>query len=123
MSAKKDIALSFLRAAASGTVRAAYEKYIHPDFRHHNPHFRGDAEALRIGMEQSAVAFPHKTLEVIRVLEDGDFVVVHGKITLAPGTSPFALVHIFRFDGDRIIEEWEAAQEVPKKSPNANGMF
>ena len=35
----------------------------------------------------------------------------------------FAVVHIFRFDGDRIVELWDLAQEVPDHSPNANGMF
>jgi predicted SnoaL-like aldol condensation-catalyzing enzyme len=34
-----------------------------------------------------------------------------------------ALIHIFRFEDGSIIEEWEAAQEVPKESPNENGMF
>jgi predicted SnoaL-like aldol condensation-catalyzing enzyme len=34
-----------------------------------------------------------------------------------------ALIHIFRFDGDLIIEEWEAAQEVPQESLNENGIF
>jgi hypothetical protein len=33
---KKEMAISFLRLASSGNVREAYEKYVHPDFRHHN---------------------------------------------------------------------------------------
>ena len=40
-----------------------------------------------------------------------------------PDLPEIALIHIFRFEGDLIIEEWEAAQEVPKESPNENGMF
>ena len=120
---KKEIAKSFLRLASSGTVREAYEKYVHPDFRHHNPYFRGDRESLLAGMEKNAVQFPHKTFEIVRALEDGDFVAVHGRVRLLPDGPEIALVHIFRFEGDCIIEEWEAAQETPQESPNDNGLF
>lgn len=120
---KKGIAVAFLRLAVSGKAREAYEKYVHPDFRHHNPYFKGDKESLLVGMEESAKEFPDKVFEVVRVLEDGDLVAVHGKVRLKPGDPEIALIHIFRFEGDKIIEEWEAAQEVPKENPNENGMF
>lgn len=120
---KKEIAVSFVHLASYGKVREAYEKYVHPNFRHHNPYFRGDRESLLVGMQESANQFPNKAYKVVRVLEDEDFVAVHGRIRLAPDKPEIALIHIFRFDGDLIIEEWEAAQEVPKESPNENGAF
>lgn len=120
---KKEIAVSFLQLASSDKVREAYEKHIHPDFRHHNPYFKGDRESLLRGMEESADHFPHKRFEAIRALEDGDLVAVHGKIQLNPDMPWIALIHIFRFDVDLIIEEWEGAQEAPKESPNENGFF
>ena len=43
---KKDIAISFLKLAASGKAPEAYEKYVHKNFRHHNPYFKGDAQSL-----------------------------------------------------------------------------
>ena len=120
---RKDIAKEFLRLAAGGKVREAYEKYVHTDFRHHNPYFRGDRESLLLGMEESAVMFPDKIFEAVRALEDGDLVAVHGRVRLKPDSPWIALFHIFRFEGNHIIEEWEAAQEVPPESPNKNGMF
>ena len=122
-SAKKEIAVSFLRSAASGKVRDAYEKYVHPDFYHHNPYFKGDRGSLLTGMEESAIQFPDKAFDAVRVLEEGEFVVVHGRIRLRPDLPEYVLIHIFRFEGDRIIEEWEAGQEIPKESPNTNGVF
>jgi hypothetical protein len=50
-------------------------------------------------------------------------VAVHGKVQLNPDLPWIALIHIFRFDGDLIIEEWEAALEPPKESPNEHGIF
>lgn len=120
---KKDIVVSFLRLASSGKVREAYEKYVHPDFFHHNPYFKGDRESLLVAMEENAREFPNKVFEPLRSLEDGDFVAVHGRVRIAPDNPEIALIHIFRFEGDLIIEEWEAAQEVPEGSPNENGVF
>src|SRR5512143_2717951 len=112
-SARKEIAVSFLQMASSGRVREAYDKYVHPDFIHHNPYFKGDRDSLMSGMEASAVQFPNKDYQAVRVLEDGEFVAVHGRIRLAPGTPEYVLIHVFRFEGDRIAEEWEASQEIP----------
>jgi predicted SnoaL-like aldol condensation-catalyzing enzyme len=74
-------------------------------------------------MQENALQFPNKVFEVVRLLEDGDYVAVHGKVRLSPDFPEVALIHIFRFEGDLIIEEWEASQEIPKESPNENGMF
>jgi len=49
-------------------------------------------------------------------------VTVHSKITLSP-EKVFGVIHIFRFEGDKIIEEWEASQENIKDSLNENGIF
>ena len=119
----KERAISFLRLASSGNVREAYEQYIHPDFRHHNPYFPGDRASLLAGMEESATTFPQKEFEAVRALEDRDLVAVHGRVRLTPSSSWIALIHIFRFERNQIIEEWEASQEVPKDSPNKNGVF
>src|SRR3989454_7934076 len=118
----KELAISFLRLASSGNVREAYEHYVHPDFRHHNPYFPGDRASLLAGMEENAATFPEKEFEVLRVLEDGDLVAVHGRVRLTPSSSWIGLIHIFRFEGNQIIEEWEAGQDVPKDSPNKNGV-
>lgn len=120
---KKGIATAFLQLASSGQARQAYLRYVHPQFLHHNPYFRGDRESLLAGMEANAAEFPNKVFEVIRALEDGDYVAVHGKVRLAPDMPEIALIHIFRFEGDLIIEEWEAAQQVPEEPLNENGMF
>ncbi len=42
----KDIAVDFLKMTAAGQVEQAFERYAALDFRHHNPHFAGDAAAI-----------------------------------------------------------------------------
>ncbi len=55
----KERAISFLRLASSGNVREAYNTYIHPDFRHHNPYFPGDRAALLSGLEEGCARHRH----------------------------------------------------------------
>ena len=119
----KEVATSFLRLAASGKVREAYQRYVASDFRHHNPFFRGDAESLMNGMEENAAKNPNKTLEVKHALEDGDLVAVHSHVRMKPDDRGVALVHIFRFQNDRVVELWDLGQPVLENSPNHNGMF
>ena len=121
---KKDIATDFLKLAASGKVREAYEKYVSPDFRHHNAYFKGDRQSLLEAMEEASVKSPNKSIEIARTLENGDLVATHSRVLRADQNAlEIAVVHIFRFKDGKIIEEWEAGQEVPKDSPNENGVF
>lgn len=63
MEQKKDIAIQFLKMAASGQVDEAYRKFVSPEFKHHNPHFEGTAAALKAGMKQNAIQFPKKAIQ------------------------------------------------------------
>jgi predicted SnoaL-like aldol condensation-catalyzing enzyme len=119
----KEAAVDFLRLAGSGKVREAYRKYVGPEFRHHNAYFRGDAESLMAAMEENAAKNPNKVLDIQRALEDGDLVAVHSHVRQNPDDRGAALVHIFRFKGDKVIELWDVAQPVPENSPNEHGMF
>ena len=120
---RKEAATSFLQLVASGKVREAYQNHIGPNFRHHNPFFRGDADSLRVGMEENAAQNPDKVLEVQHALEDGDLVAVHSRVRQSPDDRGAAVVHIFRFQGDRVVELWDIGQPLPENSPNENGMF
>ncbi len=120
---RKEAAASFLRLASSGKVKEAYQQYVGASFRHHNPYFPGDAEALKAAMQENAAQFPQKAIDIKRVLVDGDLVAVHAHVRLKPGDLGVATIHIFRFEGDRIVELWDVGQAVPESSPNKNGMF
>ncbi|MBI2611671.1 nuclear transport factor 2 family protein [Candidatus Gottesmanbacteria bacterium] len=120
---KKEIAISFLNLIISGKIREAYEKYVSPVFRHHNPYFKGDRESLLIGMEEAEEQFPDKVFEIQRALEDENLVAVHSKLRLKPDMPEMATVHIVLFEGDRIVEMWDIGQESPKEILNENGMF
>jgi predicted SnoaL-like aldol condensation-catalyzing enzyme len=124
MTSRKDAAISFLKKAGLGDVKAAYDAYVAPDFKHHNSYFKGDRASLLAAMAAAHEASPNASIDVKHVYEDGDTVVTHSLVLgRDPARAPLSVVHIFRFKGDRVVELWDVAQEIPKDSPNENGPF
>jgi predicted SnoaL-like aldol condensation-catalyzing enzyme len=119
----KEVAKEFLTLVAAGKVSEAYDQHVSNGFRHHNPYFRGDAASLKEAMQMNATKNPNKTLEIQRTLQDGNEVAVFSRVRQHPEDRGGAVVHIFRFQGDRIAEFWDIGQAVPEDSVNENGMF
>lgn len=122
-SSNKEKALSFLQLIVSGNIREAYERYIAPNFRHHNPYFQGDANSLMYAMEENASNNPHKIFEVKLVIQEEDKVSVYSHIKQNTKDLGAAVVHMFRFVNGKIVELWDIGQPIPEDSPNENGMF
>jgi predicted SnoaL-like aldol condensation-catalyzing enzyme len=119
----KEIAKDFLILCARGDSREAFKKYAASNFKHHNAYFKGDADTLMIAMEDNAKETPDKVFNIQRALEDGDEVAVHSHIRMTKEDPGYAVMHIFRFENDKIAELWDFGQAVPKDPVNENGMF
>jgi predicted SnoaL-like aldol condensation-catalyzing enzyme len=121
---KKEQAVSFLKMAGTGDVKAAYDRFIAPGFVHHNQYFKGGRDALMSAMIEAHKQSPNKSIEVKHVYEDGDTVVTHSLVTLQnPADPAIAVVHIFRFEKDKVAELWDLGMPLLKDSPNENGPF
>ena len=124
MSKHKEAAESFLTMAGTGKVQEAYARYVAPSFIHHNQYFKGDRESLLAAMQDAANTSPNKSIDIRHVYEDGDTVITHSLVTRQdPQAQGIAVVHIFRFEHDRIAELWDLGQPISKESPNENGLF
>lgn len=117
----KEISEAFLKDSSSGKVDEAFDKYVHEDFIHHLIYFKGDRDTFRDAMKENSKQYPDKQYETRHVLEDGNLVCIHGKVTL--GSKVYGVIHIFRFEDEKIIESWEASQEDIKERINENGLF
>lgn len=62
-------------------------------------------------------------LDVHAALEDGDYVAVHSRLSRTASNLDMAVVHIFRFDNERIAELWDIGVAVPRNIVDKNGMF
>ena len=121
---RKESAQNFLKMASAGKVEDAYARFIAPSFIHHNQHFKGDRESLKVAMAEAHAKSPNKLIDVKQVFEDGDFVITHSLVVREKPSDPdVAVVHIFKFDGDKVVELWDLGQILSKDSPNKNGAF
>ena len=120
---KKEIAQDFLKLASKGQSQKAFELYVADSFKHHNAWFKGDRQTLMTAMEENAKKIPDKVFEIQRALEDENLVAVHSRVRPTPSDLGVAVIHIFKFDNDKIIELWDFGQAVPENMINENGMF
>lgn len=119
----KQMASDFLILASKGKAREAFSKYIGQDFKHHNIYFKGDGESLMTAMEDNAKKNPDKIFEIKRALQEDALVTIHSHVRQKPGDPGAAVVHIFRFENDKIAELWDLGQPVPLETVNENGIF
>ncbi|MCE8428081.1 MAG: nuclear transport factor 2 family protein [Candidatus Methanoperedens sp.] len=119
----KQAAVQFLHLIMAGQIDEAYRRYVDLHGKHHNPFFPEGFPALKKAMIENHAQFPNKQLTVKNLLGDGSQVAVHSHIVLRPGETGISAVHLFRFEGNRIVEMWDCGQPVPADSPNKDGAF
>ena len=112
-SANIEKATALLRAIASGDGELS-TRDISPDgFVQHDPSVADGVAGLR---EQAPRSGSGGRLEIVRVLEDGPFVVAHGRNGADEGEVFFA---VFRFENGVLVEHWRFA--APVAPPNESG--
>lgn len=123
MGDRKQAAVQFLQLVVAGRIDEAYQQHVDMQGKHHNPFFPAGFPALQKAMIENHGQFPNKRLIVKHVLVDGDLVAVHSHIVPRQGEKGMAVVHLFRFHGNKIVEMWDCGQPLPTDSPNKDGAF
>jgi predicted SnoaL-like aldol condensation-catalyzing enzyme len=77
--------------------------FVDKNFKHHNAYFKSDADSLMLAMAENAKENPNKIFEIKHSLEDGNLAVVHSHVHQKQDDLGAAVIHIFRFENDKII--------------------
>ncbi len=116
-------AIQFLKLISTGKIDEAYDQFASPTGKHHSPYFAAGFDALKAAMKQNYNQFPEKKSDVKHALGENDMVAIHSHVVLKPGDLGFAIVHLFRFENEKIVELWDFTQSIPAESPNTDGLF
>jgi len=119
----KQNAIAFYTEAYLGAPRAAVEKYVGDEYIQHNP-LVGDGKAAFIAyFEAMHAQFPDKRIDFVRAIAQDDLVALHTHQQW-PGGDSYVTMDFFRFDEKgRIVEHWDAIQQIPECSANGNTMY
>ena len=92
-------------------VAGAFTRYVAPGYRQHNPGI-ADGRDAAIAALAGTWAHPDLRLAVRSILVDGDTAVllIDGQFG---ANVRFAVVDIYRLDGETIVEHWDVKQEFP----------
>jgi len=116
-------AIAFLTQCTNGQIETAYKEYVDLNGKHHNIYTPAGMAALKQGMLDNDHQFPDKQLTIKQTIANNDTVAVYSHLTFNPGESGMAVVHILRFENDKIVEIWDCGQAIPTDSPNTDGPF
>ena len=101
-------------------VGRAFDTYVASDYVQHNPGLADGRDAAR-GPLVAMFADPGFAPEVVRVLVDGDLCAVH--LRIVRDGPPAAVVDLYRWDGDQVVEHWDVIQPWPATSATDHPMF
>lgn len=116
-------AQAFYQLAYDGNPGEAVAKYVGEEYIQHNPLVGDGPQPFISYFEKMGKEYADKSIEFVRVIGEGDLVALHTH-QVWPGNQEYVTMDFFRFDRKgKIIEHWDAMQEIPPHSENGNTMY
>ncbi len=123
LQSNKNNAIAFYKMAYEGNPGKAVDLYVGNEYIQHNPLVGDGKEPFIEYFERMAKEYPEKSIEFVRAVAEGDLVALHTH-QIWPDEIEYVTMDFFRFDeSGKIIEHWDAMQEIPKESANDNLMY
>ena len=123
LDANRQNAIEFYRTAYLGDPAAAVERYVGAEYIQHNPGVADGKTGFIDYFTAMARDYANKQIEFLRAVAEGDLVALHTHQTW-PGGDEYVTMDFFRFDTDgKIVEHWDAIQQVPTQTRSGNPMY
>lgn len=119
----KKNAIAFYEMAYLGDPKKAIDQFIGDEYIQHNPDVADGTKGFIEYFDRMQAEYPDKTIEFVRCIAEGNLVSLHTHQTW-PGNDEYVTMDFFRFDNKgKIVEHWDAMQQIPKISANNNTMY
>jgi predicted SnoaL-like aldol condensation-catalyzing enzyme len=119
----KQNAIAFYQMAYEGNPSKAVELYVGEDYIQHNPIVADGKAAFIAYFDRMHQEYPDKSIQFVRAITEGDLVALHTH-QVWPDGDEYVTMDFFRFDAQgKIVEHWDAIQEIPKEMAHDNGMI
>ncbi len=119
----KNNAIAFYRMAYLGDPAKAVELYVGAQYIQHNPLVADGKQAFIDYFTEMAQQYADKKITFVRAVAEGDLVALHTHQSW-PGNDQYVTMDFFRFDANgKIVEHWDAIQQVPTETKNGNSMY
>ena len=123
LQANKQNAISFYEMAYRGNPKEAVEKYVGDEYIQHNPLVGNGPQPFIDYFERMQLEYPNKDITFVRAVAEGNLVALHTHQTW-PDNVEYVTMDFFRFDDNgKIVEHWDALQEIPEGTANGNTMY
>jgi predicted SnoaL-like aldol condensation-catalyzing enzyme len=107
----KELAVDCFTKFAAGNLDVLHT-LLREDFVEHSPGNPSGRDAFVEFIANSPIA--KAELDLHKVIADDDHVVMHYRMTMPDDERGHAVVDIWRFEGDQIVEHWDVVQPVPE---------
>jgi len=119
----KSNAIEFYQMAYDGNPRKAIDLFVGDEYIQHNPLVGDGVHPFINYFEKMAREYPEKSIEFVRSIAEDDLVALHTHQRW-PGGDEYVTMDFFRFDENgKIVEHWDAMQQIPDHSENENTMY
>src|SRR5215211_955152 len=120
---KQNVVAYYTLAFNDKQPEEAVARYFGDRYIQHNPQAPDGGEAFIQFVRSFVQQFPDLSIDIKRVVAEGDLVVTHGLIKTGPDDRGMAAADIFRLEDGKIVEHWDVLQPVPETSANDKTMF
>jgi predicted SnoaL-like aldol condensation-catalyzing enzyme len=119
----KKNAIDFYKMSYEGNPGKAVELYVGDEYIQHNPLVGEGIEPFIAYFEKMQIEYPDKSITFVRAVAEGELVALHTHQSW-PEKMEYVTMDFFRFDENgKIVEHWDAMQEIPDFSENGNTMY
>lgn len=123
LESNKQSAIEFYRTAYMGEPVEAVKRYVGAEYIQHNPLVRDGKKGFIEYFDEMSRDYPNKDIEFVRAIAEGDLVALHTH-QVWPGGEEYVTMDFFRFDEHgKIVEHWDAIQQVPSETKSGHPMY